>query len=179
MSMPILETSRLVLRPFVPADAPIVQRLAGDREVAATAMTIPHPYEDGVAESWIETRAPKWETGEALVLAVTSEAEGLVGTMSLQFVLAHRRAELGYWIGVPFWNRGYATEAAGAIVDYGFDQLGLNRIEAKHFIFNPASGRVLEKVGMTREGILRQRVLKGDKLEDLVLYAILRSDRPE
>ena len=179
MSMPILETSRLVLRPFVPADAPIVQRLAGDREVAATAMNIPHPYEDGVAEAWIETRAPKWETREALVLAVTSEAEGLVGTMSLQLALAHRRAELGYWIGVPFWNRGYATEAAGAVITYGFDELGLNRIEARHFTFNPASGRVLEKVGMAHEGILRQRVLKGDKLEDLALYAILRSDRPE
>ena len=177
--MPILETSRLVLRPFAPADAPIVQRLAGDREVAATAMTIPHPYEDGVAEAWIETRAPKWEAREALVLAVTSEAEGLVGTMSLQLKLAHRRAELGYWIGVPFWNRGYATEAAGAVITYGFDALGLNRIEARHFTFNPASGRVLAKVGMTREGILRQRVLKGDTLEDLALYAILRSDRPE
>ena len=179
VSMPILQTKRLLLRPYASTDAPTVQRLAGDREVAATAMNIPHPYEDGVAEAWIETRAPKWEAREALVLAVTSEADGLLGTMSLQLALAHRRAELGYWIGVPFWNRGYATEAAGAIVTYGFDELGLNRIEAHHFTRNPASGRVMEKVGMTREGILRQRVLKGDKLEDLALYAILRSDRPE
>ena len=179
VALPILRTKRLLLRPFASTDASTVQRLAGDREVAATALNIPHPYEDGVAEAWIETSAPKWEKREALVLAVTSDADGLVGTMSLQLKLAHRRAELGYWIGVPFWNRGYATEAAGALVTYGFDELGLNRIEAQHFTRNPASGRVLEKIGMTREGILRQRVMKGDQLEDLALYAILGSDRRE
>ena len=147
--------------------------------MASTALTIPHPYEDGIAEAWIETHAPRWEAKKVLALAVTGEADGLVGAMSLHLTLEHRRAELGYWIGVPFWNRGYATEAAGALITYGFNELGLSRIEAQHFTRNPASGKVLEKVGMKREGIRRKYLLKGDKLEDLALYAVLKSDRRE
>ena len=175
MSIPTLRTQRLVLRPFSPSDAPAVQRLAGDREVASTTLTIPHPYEDGMAEAWIEGRASDWAEKKALTLAVTTEADGLVGAMGLHLELEHLRAELGYWIGVPFWNRGYATEAGEAVIRFGFDELGLNRIEAEHFTRNPASGRVLEKLGMTGEGIRRDHVLKDDELEDMVLYAILSS----
>lgn len=177
MSMPTLRTERLVLRPFSPADAPTVQRLAGDREVASTTLTIPHPYEDGMAEAWIEGRAIDWAEKKALTLAVTTEADGLVGAIGLHLKLEHLRAELGYWIGVPFWNRGYATEAAEAVIKFGFDELGLNRIEAHHFSRNPASGRVMEKLGMTLEGVRREHVLKDDELEDLALYAVLSSDR--
>lgn len=179
MSLPTLPTERLRLRPFVLADAPTVQRLAGDREVAATTLLIPHPYEDGVAEAWIETHEPDWEAGKSLTLAVTAEADELVGAMSLMLTLDHRRGELGYWIGVPYWNRGYATEAAAALVSYGFEELGLNRIEAQCFPRNPASTRVLEKLGMKREGVRRQHVLKWDELEDLVLYAVLASEWSE
>ena len=97
--------------------------------------------------------------------------------MGLHLKLQHLRAELGYWIGVPFWNRGYATEAAEAVIKFGFEELGLNRIEAEHFTRNPASWRVMEKLGMTLEGVRRQHVLKEDELEDLALYAVLHSDR--
>ena len=177
MSIPTLKTERLLLRPFDPADAPTVQRLAGDEEVASTTLTIPHPYESGMAEAWIETHAANWAAKKAVTLAVTTEADGLVGAMGLHLKLEHLRATLGYWIGVPFWNRGYATEAAAALLQFGFDHLGLNRIEAEHFTRNPASGRVMEKLGMTREGVRRQHVLKDDELEDLALYAVLSSDR--
>ena len=177
MSIPTLRTKRLLLRPFALADAPSVQRLAGDRDVASTTLTIPHPYEDGVAEAWIETHAQNWEEKKVLTLAVTTDEEGLVGAMGLHLKMEHRRAELGYWIGVPFWNRGYATEAASAVTKFGFDELDLNRIEAHHFTHNPASGRVMEKLGMKLEGVRRQHVVKGDQLEDLALYAVLRSDR--
>ena len=179
MSIPTLQTKRLLLRPFVLADAPTVQRLAGDREVASTTLNIPHPYEDGMAEAWIETHAPNWEAKKNLALAVTAEADELVGAVSLRLRLDHRRGELGYWIGVPYWNRGYATEAAGALVAYGFNELGLNRIEAQYITRNPASGRVMEKLGMKREGVRRQHILKWDKLDDLALYAVLASDRSE
>ena len=177
MSIPSLQTRRLLLRPFALGDAPIVQRLAGDRDVASTTLTIPHPYEDGMAEAWIETHLSNWEAKKVLTLAVTTDEDGLVGAIGLHLKMEHRRAEVGYWIGVPFWNRGYATEAAGAVTNFGFDELDLNRIEAHHFTHNPASGRVMEKLGMKLEGVRRQHVLKGDKLEDLTLYALLRSDR--
>lgn len=88
----------------------------------------------------------------------------------------HQRAEMGYWIGKPCWNRGYCSEAAEALLKYGFETLGLNRIFAHHMSSNPASGKVMQKIGMKREGFLRQHVRKWDVYEDLELYAILRSE---
>ncbi len=179
MSIPTRRTKRLLLRPFALSDAPSVQRLAGDQDVASTTLTIPHPYEDGVAEAWIKTHLSNWEAKKVLTLAVTTDEDGLVGAIGLHLKMEHRRAELGYWIGVPFWNRGYATEAAGEVTSFGFDELGLNRIEAHHFTDNPASGTVMEKLGMKLEGVRRQHVVKGDELVDVAFYAVLRSDRRE
>jgi len=173
---PTLRTERLLLRPFRPEDARVVQRLAGAREVADTTLTIPHPYLDGVAETWIGTHGDAWERGERVTLAITCEAEGVVGAISLHLILKHRRAELGYWVGQPFWNRGYATEAVRAVLAFGFETLGLNRIHAAHLSRNPASGRVMQKAGMRFEGTLREHVVKAGRLEDLAEFALLRTD---
>ncbi|MCX7005169.1 MAG: GNAT family N-acetyltransferase [bacterium] len=172
-----LQTERLLLRPFALADAPDVQRLAGERAVADTTLNIPHPYENGMAEEWIGTHQAKFNAGElanfAVVLRATSE---LVGAIGLVINRRFDRAELGYWIGRPYWKQGYCTEAAGAVLAYGFTALNLNRIHATYLSRNPASGRVMEKIGMTREGFLRQHAKKWDTYEDLVAYAILRDD---
>jgi len=176
MTMPTLHTSRLVLRPFVRSDAAAVQRLAGAREVASTTLMIPHPYEDGMAETWIDGQAAAWESGEVLSLAIATEPDGLVGAIGLRITRQHQRAELGYWIGVPYWNRGYATEAASAVVAYGFTELGLHRVVGRHFPRNPASGRVLTKVGMTHEGTSREHVVRWGVFEDLECYGILESE---
>ena len=176
MTQPSLTTSRLVLRPFVIGDAATIQRLAGAREVADTTLSVPHPYEDGMAEAWIATHAPAFARGEMATFAVTGSAAGLIGAISLRIEQAHRRAELGYWIGVPHWGRGYATEAAKAIIRYGFEHLELNRIHACHLTRNPASGRVMIKAGMRPEGCLRQHVVKWGLFENLAKYAILRSE---
>ena len=174
--IPTLTTPRLTLRAFTLEDAPRVQRLAGDVEVATTTLTIPHPYEDGVAEDWIGTHAERWASARHLTLAITTEKDGLVGAVGLQQRSPHRRAELGYWIARDFWGRGYATEAAGAVVAYGFRELGLNKIDAHYLARNPASGRVMEKVGMSREGVLRQHIVKWEEPEDVIMYGILASD---
>jgi len=172
--MPILRTPRLVLRPFLPEDAAAVQRLAGGRDIAASTLTVPHPYPDGAAEEWIGTHATAWAEQRVLTLAVTMPDEDvLVGAVGLELAMADRRAELGYWIGIPWWNRGYATEASQAIIGFGFTSLGLHRIMARHMARNPASGRVMEKLGMQREGVLRGHVLKWGVFEDLVVYAVL------
>ncbi len=139
----ILSTVRLTLRPFRPQDAPDVSRLAGDREVAANTLTVPHPYEEGMASEWIAGHAPAAAAGERVVFALVHEA-GLVGAMGLDFAPEHARAELGYWVGRPSWGQGFASEAARELVRYGFEVLGLNRIQAHHMVRNPASGRVLE-----------------------------------
>ncbi len=176
MPIPEIRTKRLLLRGFTGSDAQRVQALAGAREVASGTLTIPHPYEDGMAETWIEGHAAAWEAGENLSLAVTTDSEGVVGAVGLHLVPDHRRAELGYWIGVPYWNRGYATEATAALLGFGFAELGIHRILARHFPRNPASGRVLQKLGMIHEGTQRDHVVRWGKLENLECYAILEEE---
>jgi [ribosomal protein S5]-alanine N-acetyltransferase len=177
VELPRIKTVRLLLRPFTLADAPDFQRLAGDRDIASTTSSIPLPYEDGIAEHWIATHQRRFELGTGLDLAITHDAESaLVGALGLRFELEHDRAELGYWVGKPYWGRGYATEAARALVEYGFDTLGLHRIYARYLTRNPASGRVLHKIGMTHEGHRRQHEKKWGVWEDDELYGMLRDD---
>jgi RimJ/RimL family protein N-acetyltransferase len=121
---PVLETDRLVLRPYRLADAADLQRLAGDRLIAATTATIPHPYPDGEAEAFIGAHEARWRDGTHLTCAVTERGvDTLVGAVGLVFAAEHARAELGYWIAVPAWGRGYATEASMALCEYGFATL--------------------------------------------------------
>ena len=177
MTLPTLTTARLRLRPFTPADAPAVQRLAGAREVAATTLAIPHPYPDGAAEAWIATHAAAFAERRAATFAVTLHAGGeLIGAIGLGLAPAHARAELGYWVGVPFWGQGYCTEAGHAMLEFGFRELGLNRVHAHHFTHNPASGAVMRKLGMRYEGRMRQHVCKWGDLLDVDCYAILRAE---
>jgi ribosomal-protein-alanine N-acetyltransferase len=176
-SQPTLTTLRLLLRPFALADAPAVRRLAGEWAVADTTLSIPHPYDEGVAEAWIASLADQYARREQAVFAITeNQTETLVGAIGLVLRAPHHRAELGYWVGRPYWGRGYATEAAAAVIAFGFAELSLNRIHACHFARNPASGRVLAKAGMRREGVSRQHVRRWDRFEDLVQYGILRED---
>ena len=176
---PLIETPQLVLRAFDLTDAPEVQRLAGAKEVARATALIPHPYPDGAAEQWIASHPGEWAARRSLPLAVTRRNSGaLVGAMGLTFAPEHRRAELGYWIGVPFWRNGFATEAAAALTDYGFRVLGLNRVQAHHYASNPVSGRVLLKIGMRREGLSPRMMLKDGRFEDVVFYGVLRRDWP-
>ena len=174
---PPLLTERLILRSFTLQDAPDIQCLAGDRDVASTLTNMPHPYEDGMAEEWMQACSDRYENDEALNFAVTRRTDKrLIGGMVLRLDQKNENAELGYWIGKPYWNCGYATEAAEAVVAYGFEVLKLNRIHAKHFKRNPASGRVLEKIGMHYEGCLRQHIKKWGNFEDIMGYGMLKSD---
>jgi [ribosomal protein S5]-alanine N-acetyltransferase len=178
LDQPTLITKRLTLRPFVLDDAWDVERLAGMREIADTTLNIPHPYPVGAASRWIESHAPAWSAGSGVVYAIVETSNGkLVGAVSLmQMHREHRRAELGYWIAVDHWNKGFATEASAAILDFGFKSLGLHRIESRHFVRNPASGKVMQKLGMQQEGIERDSAKKWDRYESLVRYAILEPE---
>ncbi len=176
MDQPSLYTSRLILRPFGRADAPAVQRLAGAAAVAEMTLNIPHPYADGMAEAWIATLGEAWRAGTAVTFAITTATDGLCGTIALRITREHDRGELGYWIGQPFWGRGYATEAVTAVLAFAFETLALHRVQASHLPRNPASGRVMQKAGMQREGLHRGRYRKEAAYEDVEEYAILRSD---
>jgi ribosomal-protein-alanine N-acetyltransferase len=175
--IPEIHAARLRLRAFRASDAADVRRLAGAFEVADTTQTVPHPYPEGAAEQWIAGLAPAWADGTGIAWAITEKAgSALVGAIGLRLTPEHAMAELGYWIGVPHWRRGYATEAGAAVLAFGFARLGLNRIQARHLVRNPASGRVMVKLGMRHEGRLRQATRKYDRFEDLELYARLAGD---
>ncbi len=177
MPIPELETERLLLRPFVPADALRVQELCANPAIADTTLHIPYPYPAGLALEWISRHLANWEEGRSVTFAIVRRADSLLlGAISLGFDPANESAEMGYWLGEPYWNHGYATEAARAVVEFGFTELRLNRIMARHFARNPASGRVMEKAGMKYEGCLRQQQKKGDRFEDVRIYGIIKSD---
>jgi RimJ/RimL family protein N-acetyltransferase len=173
MIIPAIETDRLTLREYTEDDIPALVPLIGTREVAATTLRIAHPYTEQHAKDFIE----KTRNDGEIRLAITLRKAGyLCGGVGLKLEPAHFRAELGYWIGVPYWGHGYATEAARALLRYGFENLHLNRIAATHFEGNLVSGKILRKLGMRHEGCLRQHLCKWDKFIDVECYGILRKE---
>ena len=174
---PELTAGALRLRAFADSDAIRVRELAGDPRVAATTLNIPHPYPERAAERFIADMNAGWWTGRNAVFAVIHPDDGLIGCCGLTIDADHRRAELGYWIGAAWWNRGYATAASRTLVAFAFAHLGLIRVFAAHFTGNPASGRVMAKVGMRFEGILRGHVCdRFSTQQDIACFGILRSD---
>ena len=130
-----------------------------------------------MAEEWIGGHKSAYEDGKAITFAIELRSDAsLVGAIGLRIDGCFNKAELGYWVGKPFWNRGYATEATTAVLTFGFNELQLNRIHAAHLARNPASGRVMQKSGMILEGTARHDTMKWGKYEDLVSYGLLRED---
>jgi [ribosomal protein S5]-alanine N-acetyltransferase len=170
---PTLTTTRLSLRPYREADIPELVPLIGTREVAATTGRIAHPYTEQHARDFLAMASDP----DKIWLAITLRSDGRqVGGVGLRVDRQHQHAELGYWLGVSYWRQGYATEAAREMMRYGFEDLSLHRICASYFKNNEASGRVLQKLGMSQEGCQREHVRKRDQFLDLELYGILRKD---
>ncbi|QDU32224.1 Putative ribosomal N-acetyltransferase YdaF [Poriferisphaera corsica] len=173
-----LKTDRLILRHFTADDAPRVYDLLKDNIISKYINFLPSPYELQHATDWIATHEKMREnqTGInfAIIIKDTNQPIGVVslGMMSMH----HRHAELGYWIGQPYWSNGYVTEAAKAILDYGFNVCNLNRIYSYHVPENTASGRIMEKLNMAHEGTLRQHLNHNGKLTDSIVRAILKQD---
>lgn len=174
---PILQTSRLTLRPFELADAPRVQQLAGDRRVSEMTANIPYPYKDGMAERWISSHAASFACGEAIVYAVTlSDTGKLIGAVSLT-ELTENDGNLGYWVGAPYWGNGYCTEAVEALVDFGLGEYGLRLVYARHLRENRSSGRVILKNGFQHRGTVSMDV--NGKSRTVEHYEKSNGDPPE
>lgn len=174
--IPTLETERLVLRPLAPEDAAAVRALGGDRRVAETTL-LPHPFGEEEARRWVEGRLEWAARGKSRSFSVLLKEDGaLVGHAGLLLDWDNEKAGLHYWMGVPYWGRGYATEAARELVRHAFEDLGLGRVYAEHVARNPASGRVLQKVGMSYEGCRRRDFKKWDRFEDMALYGVLAEE---
>ena len=172
-AQPTLTTARLVLRPLADSDAADIERHASRPEVARTTINIPHPYPPGGAVSFIAAQQAAWRADQGATWAVTLDGAliGLIG--SPLFVRAHARTRLGYWIAYEHWGRGYATEAGHAFLSWAFAD-GWHRVEADHLSRNPASGRVMQKLGMRHEGHLHAYYRRFDAWEDVELYALVR-----
>lgn len=161
------------MRPYTEDDIPELLPLIGTREVAATTLRIAHPYTEEDARGFLELA----KSPDKLWLAITLRSDcRQIGGIGLRIERQHRHAELGYWLGVAYWGKGYATEAAQELLRYGFEDLGLHRIFATHFKHNPASGKVLKKIGMSYEGCQREHLLKWGEFIDSQLYGILRRE---
>jgi RimJ/RimL family protein N-acetyltransferase len=172
-----LETERLRLRPAELADAPALQALVSDRRIAATTLNIPYPYPDNGALDWLQRLQERRAQGhEDVTFAIIRKSDStLMGAVGI-----HPRhsfqAEIGYWIGVPYWGQGYMTEAVRRVIKFGFDVMNLQRIHAWYFTHNPASARVMQKAGMTFEGVMRQHYVKWGAFVDAGCYSILRHE---
>lgn len=152
-SIPVLETKRLALRAPRLEDAKTVTRLANDRRIAENTARIPHPYKISDAQGFIG--GANKADGEAAFL-ITLRDKTVIGACGL--MVQEETPELGYWLGVPFWGKGYATEALHAVIDYAFTDLGHEALQAGARVTNPASRRVLEKCGFQWTGVGLYRI---------------------
>ncbi|HEY4404757.1 MAG TPA: GNAT family N-acetyltransferase [Xanthobacteraceae bacterium] len=174
----VLATERLVLRAPRPADAKTIARLINDRRIAENTARIPHPY--GLADARAFLAQSNRDPAEPSFLIALADGT-VIGGCGIA-AASGRDPELGYWIAVPHWGRGYATEAARALIDHAFEELGCERLSSRARVSNPGSRRVLEKCGFQWTGVslIRIRALKSSAPVDCFrldrgLWASLRS----
>jgi ribosomal-protein-alanine N-acetyltransferase len=177
----VLETERLKLRPLAFTDASFIQEAAADRAISDTMISVPHPYQDGEGERYVNRCLAEQKKGKSLTFVLELKKENAsCGVIEIREIdREHSQAELSFWLRTHSWGQGYMSEGIQAALQYGFEILRLNRFYAYHMLRNPASGRVLEKNGFRQEGLLRQRVIKWGKHEDVAIWAILRQDWDE
>ena len=177
-SIPVLATERLMLRAPQAADAKSIASLINDRRIAENTARIPHPYCLADAHAFL-AEVNRDPSEPAFLIALRDGT--IIGGCGIH-VWSGRDPELGYWIGVPYWGRGYATDAARALIDHAFGELGCERLSGRARVSNPASRRVLEKCGFQWTGVslIRIRALKSSAPVDCFrldrgLWASLRS----
>ena len=166
-----------ILRPWRETDVEDVARYANDARVAANLRDVfPHPYALADAESFIGMCTRSTDEGELYrAIVVDGRAAGGISVCAGSDVY-RRSAELGYWLGAPFWGQGIMTAAVGQICREAFQRMDIVRIHAEPYARNGASRRVLEKAGFTLEGTLRQSVCKNGEMLDSCIYALLKEE---
>lgn len=173
-----IETARLILRPPAPTDAPAVTLHLSDPDINGNLLRPPLPYTLPDAEAWITSSAERRTNDEGYVYAITlrTDPDTLIGAIGVHPEPPHARAEFGYWLAREHWGAGITTEAAAALLPIAFANLPLERIHAGHYHWNPASGRVLLRLGFKFEGIQRSHIFRHGRRGDLHLYGLLRSE---
>jgi len=176
MEQSIITTSRLTLRPFTAADSADVKELIGNLNVSKTLANIPHPYNDQLAREWIACHQLQWYQKITVNFAIVySATDELIGSISLMDI-ARSEASIGYWIGEPFWNMGFCSEASTAVIRFAFKTMGLHKLTGNHVSHNQTSGKVMRKVGMKYVGHTQETRLNGSAYR-VEHYEIQRSNR--
>lgn len=174
---PVLETERLILRRQEWSDVPAIRAMMNHPEVGPKLLTPPVPYPEGEAEKFIARTRRGFREGTAIAWAIQPrEGPSFAGNIGLRIEKQHSRAEIGYTLDPAHWGKGYASEASRLVLDHAFGAMGLQRVFASHFLWNPASGRVLEKAGLTLEGVLRQHVNRRGTFEDCRWFGVTKED---
>lgn len=172
-----LTTARLWLRKPAAADVPFLVRYASHRSVSDNLLNVPHPYAEEDAVFWLNFVLQGWKTEERFVFAVAEKESGeFMGAIGLHPAAKHNAAEMGYWLGEPFWGAGFMTEAAAAVLRFGFEERNLHKIYATHFTDNPASGKVMVNNGMIREGEWKNHYKVGNVYKSVIQYRLLKDE---
>ncbi|WP_349410604.1 GNAT family N-acetyltransferase [Pseudalkalibacillus sp. SCS-8] len=171
-----ITTERLVLRMFNTSDADAVTRLCNNYNIYKNTLYLPYPYAKEDALSWIARHKDQFNADRSYEFAITDKSTGeLFGAVALTNNQTFHNGEIAYWIGEEFWGRGFATEASKAMIHFAFHEKDYHKVFARFFKSNPASGRVMQKVGMKEEGILIDHVKKEGRFEDLVYYGLINA----
>ena len=174
---PVLQTERLTLNQLSLTDKATVVQLAGNEKIARMTLNIPHPYNEQDAQAWIEASNDNFKEGAEYNFAIRNpKTLELMGAIGLIMAPKDNRAAVGYWMGEPYWNKGYTSEALKALLKFGFMELKLNKIYATHLLSNPASGKVMIKNGMVLEGELMDHYKKGEVYRSVKQYRLLKSE---
>lgn len=176
LDTPEITTARLLLRRFRRDDAEDMFRYCSDPEVARMTSWPPHESLDDTYRFLDWTEMMYDEKLGAPWAMVPHGSDSIVGAIQLSVVWPHLRGEVGYWLGRPLWGQGLTTEAARTVLAYAFDDLELHRVEARCEPENVGSERVMQKLGMQFEGVLRQHVFSKGRFRDMKLYSILRDE---
>lgn len=177
-----LQTNRLKLREFTLDDREQLAELLNNIEITKFLAVVPHPYDEEDAEDFIELckeRAEKDPRTNYNFAIEKKETNDLLGSIGVNIEKKDKKVgELGYWLGEQYWQQGYMTEALQKILELGFDQLGLRRIEAKVYPKNEASKKLLKKFDFKREGIKRkaQKSTATDKVHDEIVFGLLKEN---
>ena len=165
---------RVILRKLRMSDADEIVKYCKDLDVSRYTQHIPHPYKKKHAVWWIKHCEKERTQKKGYTYAMEHDG-ALIGAISL-YPRTEGVAEMGYWLGKPYWGQGFTTEAAKLVLEEAFKSLKLHKIYANHHPKNPASGEVMKKLGMKYEGLLREHVKAKGKYWDLVYYGILRKE---
>jgi len=175
--LPTIETERLILTELSANDIPEIVSKASNKNVSEFTLNLPHPYSEKDAVYWINLANQGFKNGTHYIFAIKLKTDHeFVGGVGLTLEKKFDRAEIGYWMAEKFWGKGYTTEATKAIMQFGFETLNLNKLTSCHLGKNEASGKVMQKSGLKREGELKQHMKKKGVYHDLILFGLAKDD---